>query len=156
MPGARIRFLTLPAIVLYSSPMPPAGATPPDLPLSRISVLVVEDHADSRDYLEDALTDYGAAVIAVESASRAMDIVAKVTPTVIVADIAMPHHDGLWLLRELRTHQQGAGRYVPVIALTASVRRPLRADFDAVLIKPCPIETLCEVILRVTRGIDAK
>jgi hypothetical protein len=25
-----------------------------------------------------------------------------------------------------------------------------------VLIKPCPIETLCEVILRLTRGIDAK
>ncbi len=125
-------------------------------PLTRINVLVVEDHADSRDYLEEALTHYGAAVIAVESAPRAMEIVAKVTPTVIVADVGMPRHDGLWLLRELRVHQQSAGRYVPVIALTASVRRPLRADFDAVLIKPCPIETLCQVILRLTRGIEAK
>jgi hypothetical protein len=39
---------------------------------------------------------------------------------------------------------------VPVIALTASVARPLRADFDAVLIKPCPIDTVCRVIQRLT------
>ena len=137
--------------------MPPAPQAPtPNRPLARINVLVVEDHADSRDYLDEALTQYGAAVIAVESATRAMEIVAKVTPTVIVADVAMPQHDGLWLLRELRQHQQSAGPYVPVIALTASVRRPMRADFDAVLIKPCPIDALCQVILRLTRGIEAK
>lgn len=136
--------------------LPAPDAATPNRPLTRISVLVVEDHADSRDYLEQALTYYGAAVIAVESATRAMEIVTKVTPTVIVADVGLPQHDGLWLLRELRTHQQGAGRYVPVIALTGSVRRPIRADFDAVLIKPCPIDALCQVILRLTRGIETK
>jgi CheY-like chemotaxis protein len=133
---------------------PPVGAVTPDRPLSGINILVVEDHTDSRDFLDEALTYYGAAVIPVESAKRAMQIVAKVTPTIVIADVAMPHYDGVWLLRELRLHQQTAGRYVPVVALTASVRRPLRADFDAILIKPCPIERLCQVILRLTRGIE--
>jgi CheY-like chemotaxis protein len=128
----------------------------PDQLLSRMRILVVEGHQDSRDYLDEALTYHGAAVIAVESAKRAMEIVAKLTPTIIIADIAMPQHDGLWLLRELRVQQQTTGRYVPVIALTASVRRPLRADFDAVLIKPCPIERLCQVILRLTDGTEEK
>ena len=121
------------------------------LALSRINVLVVEDHRDSREYLDEALSYYGAAVIAVPSATRAMEIVTRFTPTIVVADVAMPQHDGLWLLRELRMHQQSTGRYVPVIALTASVTRPFRADFDAILIKPCPIETVCETIVRLTR-----
>jgi CheY-like chemotaxis protein len=120
--------------------------------LSRINVLVVEDHADSHEFLDEVLTHHGAAVIPVESATRAMEIVTRFTPGIVIADIAMPQHDGLWLLRELRHHQKVAGRYVPVVALTASLGRPLRADFDAILMKPCPVDKLCQVILRLTTG----
>ena len=115
-------------------------------PLTGIQILVVEDHRDSRDFLEEILTYYGAAVVAVESASEAMRVVGRVTPSIVIADVAMPHHDGVWLLKELRQHQAVTGHYVPVIALTASVGRPLKVDFDAVLIKPCPIDKLCKVI----------
>jgi CheY-like chemotaxis protein len=123
-------------------------------PLTGIQILVVEDHRDSRDFLEEILTYYGAAVVAVESASEAMRVVARVTPSVVIADIAMPHHDGVWLLKELRQHQAVTGHYVPVIALTASVGRPLKVDFDAVLIKPCPIDKVCKVVLGLT-GVEA-
>jgi CheY-like chemotaxis protein len=124
-------------------------------PLAGIQILVVEDHRDSRDFLEEILTYYGAAVVAVESASEAMRVVARVTPSVVIADIAMPHHDGVWLLKELRQHQAVTGHYVPVIALTASVGRPLKVDFDAVLIKPCPIDEVCKVIQGLT-GVEAQ
>lgn len=123
----------------------PPAKNPPQ-PLAGIQILVVEDHADSRDYLDEILRYYGAAVVAVSSASEAMRIVTRVTPSVVLADIAMPQHDGVWLLKELRQHQAVTGHYVPVIALTASVVRPLKADFDAVLIKPCPIDKICKVI----------
>ena len=119
-------------------------------PLAGIHILVVEDHRDSRDFLEEILSYYGATVAAASSASEAMQIVAHVTPDVVIADIAMPHHDGVWLLKELRQHQAVTGRYVPVVALTASVSRPLKVDFDAVLIKPCPIDKVCRVIERLT------
>src|SRR5688572_33504162 len=119
-------------------------------PLIGIQILVVEDHRDSRDFLEEILTYYGATVVAVESASEAMRVVPRVTPSVVIADIAMPHHDGVWLLKELRQHQAVTGHYVPVVALTASVSRPLKVDFDAVLIKPCPIDKLCRAIQRLT------
>ena len=127
-------------------------AKDPTRPLAGIQILVVEDHPDSRDFLEEILTYYGAVVLAVDSASEAMRIVARVTPSVVIADIAMPHHDGVWLLKELRQHQAVTGHYVPVVALTASVVRPLKADFDAVLIKPCPIDKVCNVIQRLTDG----
>ena len=119
-------------------------------PLAGVHVLVVEDHADSRDFLEEILTYYGAVVVAVASASEAMQVIARVTPNIVLADIAMPFRDGVWLLKELRQHQAVTGRYVPVVALTASVSRPLKVDFDAVLIKPCPIEKVCRVIQRLT------
>jgi CheY-like chemotaxis protein len=131
--------------------MPPASRLPakdPTRPLAGTQILVVEDHPDSRDFLDEILTYYGATVVAVSSASEAMRVVARVTPSVVIADIAMPHHDGVWLLKELRQHQAVTGHYVPVIALTASVVRPLKVDFDAVLIKPCPIDKVCKVILR--------
>jgi CheY-like chemotaxis protein len=133
--------------------VPRAGRLPANdstRPLAGVHILVVEDHADSRDFLQEILTYYGAAVIAVASATEAMQIVARVTPTVVIADIAMPQHDGVWLLKELRQHQAVTGHYVPVIALTASVSRPLKVDFDAVLIKPCPIDKVCRVIQRLT------
>jgi CheY-like chemotaxis protein len=123
----------------------------PAPPLAGVQILVVEDHRDSRDFLDEILTHYGAAVVAVESATEAMRALqADIVPDVVIADIAMPHHDGVWLLKELRQHQAITGHYVPVIALTASVARPLRADFDAVLIKPCPIDKVCRVIQRLT------
>jgi CheY-like chemotaxis protein len=128
------------------------GVTSDRFLLSRIYVLVVEDHAHSREFLDEALSYHGAAVIAVESAARAMQILARFKPTIVITDIAMPQHDGLWLLRALRLYHQAEGWYVPVIALTASVRRPLRADFDAILVKPCPMDTLLEMILRLTKA----
>jgi len=60
--------------------------------LSRINVLVVEDHADSREFLDEVLTYHGAAVIPVGSATRAMEIVTRFTPSIVIADIAMPQH----------------------------------------------------------------
>jgi CheY-like chemotaxis protein len=135
--------------------VPPASRLPAQdstRPLAGVQILVVEDHADSRDFLEETLTYYGAVVVAVASATEAMRVVARVTPSIIIADIAMPFHDGVWLLKELRQHQAVTGRYVPVVALTASVSRPLKVDFDAVLIKPCPIDTVCRVIQRLTNA----
>ena len=133
--------------------MPRASRTPArdsTRPLAGLQILVVEDHADSRDFLEEILTYYGAAVVSAASATEAMQIVARVTPSIVIADVAMPYHDGVWLLKELRQHQAVTGQYVPVVALTASVSRPLKVDFDAVLIKPCPIEKVCRVIQRLT------
>src|SRR5688572_9251971 len=122
--------------------------------LSEISVLVVDDHAHSREYLDDALSYHGAAVVAVDSAARALEVVAKFTPTIVVCDIAMPRHDGVWLLRQLRAQQRASGWYVPVIALTAAMSRPSREDFDVILTKPCALDTLCGMILQLTRDIE--
>ena len=128
---------------------------PQPRPLQGISVMVVEDHDDSRYILEQSLAYCGAVVVAVASATEALRRMKRTQPDIIIADIAMPVYDGVWLLRQLRAQQQATARYVPVVALTASVSRPLKTDFDEILLKPCHIDKICEVILRLTRPPDA-
>ena len=102
--------------------------------LSGVRVLVVEDHDDSRDVLEQALCFAGATVIAVPTAMAALPSVDGVD--IVVTDIAMPGQDGLWLLDEIRRRP----RRIPVIALSgyseAIVERLEQATFDRVLRKP--------------------
>jgi CheY-like chemotaxis protein len=119
-------------------------------PLRGLHVLVVEDHDDSRFIVEASLRYSGALVTAVRSASEALALVRRVTPDIVLADIAMPFHDGIWLLDQLRARQQATGRYFPVVALTASVSRTRASAFDEILLKPCPMDKLCDVILRLT------
>jgi CheY-like chemotaxis protein len=121
--------------------------------LQGLHVLVVEDHDDSRYILEQSLRYCGAVVKAVRSATEALRVMQRTRPDIIIADIAMPVYDGVWLLRQLRAQQQATGRYVPVVALTASVSRPVKTDFDEVLFKPCHIDKLCDVLLRLTKDL---
>jgi CheY-like chemotaxis protein len=121
--------------------------------LHGIHVLVVEDHDDSRYILEQSLGYCGAVVVAVASATEALRVMKRTRPDIIIADIAMPVYDGVWLLRQLRAQQQATGRYIPVVALTASLSRPTKTDFDEVLFKPCHIDKICDVILRLTKDI---
>jgi CheY-like chemotaxis protein len=119
------------------------------MPLSGLRVLVVEDHDDSRDVLEQALTYAGAAVTAAASAKAALESVDTVD--VVVTDIAMPGHDGLWLLDEIRRRE----RRIPVIALSgysdAYVERLAQATFDRVLRKPVDPWILADEIAAVAR-----
>ena len=72
-----------------------------------IRVLVVEDHDDSRDLLEQVLQHVGALVVATRSADEALIHLGDVD--VVVTDIAMPGHDGFWLLLEVpRPHPLAA------------------------------------------------
>src|SRR5688500_4394862 len=122
-------------------------ATKPEQPLRGVHVVVVEDHDDARFIVEASLQYCGALVTAVSSASEALAVVRKVTPDIVLADIAMPFHDGVWLLEQLRARQHATGRYFPVVALTASISRPMSHGFDEILLKPCPVDKLCAVIL---------
>jgi CheY-like chemotaxis protein len=122
--------------------------------LQGLHVLVVEDHDDARYILEQSLEYCGAVVRAAASATEALRLMGRIRPDIIIADIAMPVYDGVWLLRQLRAQQHATGRYIPVVALTASSSRPTRTDFDEVLFKPCHIDKICEVVIRLTKERD--
>lgn len=111
------------------------------LPLTGVRVLVVDDDADSRDFITFVLEQDGAFVIAVSSAFEALQTLAEVKPDVLVSDIGMPDMDGYMLIHQVRTWTPEQGGQIPAIALTAFAKnddqqKALKAGFQMHLPKP--------------------
>ena len=114
-----------------------------------VSVLVVEDHDDSRELLVFALEQAGATVIGVASADEALKWLKTVRPQVIVSDLSMPGRDGFSLLQEVRSLP--ALGDLPAIAVTGHTQpemlaRAARTGFQRCMRKPVNITDLCEAI----------
>ena len=121
--------------------------------LAGIRVLVVEDHSDSRDILEQMLRFCGAVV---STASTAVDALAAVPlADIIVTDFALPPaEDGVWLLEQVNQ----LPRRIPVVLVSGFSEhhdeRLAAAPFALKLLKPIEPEKLCEEIARVLRRSD--
>ena len=122
--------------------------------LSNLTIVVVEDHNDTRRFLGVFLGHLGASVVVAENAIEGLEAVKTYRPNLVLSDISMPGRDGFALLSDIRTLGPDAGGSVPVIAMTALVThldraRILNAGFQAFLPKPFNPETLVEAILTV-------
>jgi CheY-like chemotaxis protein len=121
-----------------------------------LHVLVVDDDAEARELLRTVLEYGGALVTVVATARDALRNLQRVTPDVVVTDIAMPQESGYWLIREMRALDAVKGHRVPAIAITghADAHGPERthaAGFDAHLRKPVDPWELCRVIAALAR-----
>jgi CheY-like chemotaxis protein len=124
--------------------------------LAGVHVLVVDDDFDSRALLTMVLEYSGALVTVAASARDALTILERVTPDVLVSDIAMPREDGYWLLREVRRLPPDGSGAIPAVAITAhsdehGPDRTLRAGFQAHLTKPIDPWEICRTIASLTR-----
>jgi PAS domain S-box-containing protein len=96
--------------------------------LKGYSIMLVEDHADSRELLVEALRSAGAEVAAFGTASDAYSALDGLRPSVIVADIALPGEDGYSFIRRVRAHSTLAIQATPAIAVTAYTTASARAE----------------------------
>ncbi|HEY9761486.1 MAG TPA: PAS domain-containing protein [Trichocoleus sp.] len=119
--------------------------------LAGVKVLVVDDEADTREFLVVALEQFGATVLAADSASEALALLQANQPDVLLSDIGMPQEDGYSLIRSVRALSPALGGQIPAAALTAYVRsddrqRALTAGFHMHLSKPIePIQLVTVV-----------
>jgi signal transduction histidine kinase/DNA-binding response OmpR family regulator len=81
------------------------------------AVMVVEDNIDNREMICRQLTKAGWRVLEAENGLKALAVLQKEQPGIILLDLMMPQMDGFEFLRELRQHPQW--RSLPVIVLTA-------------------------------------
>jgi CheY-like chemotaxis protein len=117
--------------------------------LSNLTIVVVEDHKDTRMFLGIFLDHLGAKVVVTGNAIEGLAAVKTYHPNLVLSDISMPGQDGFGLLSDIRALGVDAGGNVPVIAMTAFVDRSriLNAGFKGFLSKPFSPETLVEAIL---------
>ncbi len=105
--------------------------------LTGVTVLVVDDDADSREVIRTILEDCGAQVKLASSASDAMTAINREKPDVILSDIGMPKRDGYAFMNDVRRR----GIRTPAAAVTAYARpedrtRALQAGYQTYLAKP--------------------
>jgi DNA-binding response OmpR family regulator len=88
--------------------------------MSRDSVLLVEDKRETRTYLEQQLTDDGFDVVAADRGVRALELVERAAPDLVLLDVVLPDASGFELCRRLRQGEPGRAwnRDVPVIMVS--------------------------------------
>jgi PAS domain S-box-containing protein len=124
--------------------------------LRGITVLFVDDEADTREVVERILRAAGAGVRTAAGAEEALRLLVEERPDVLVSDIGMPGTDGYELIRQVRALPATEGARVPAVALTAYARaedreKVLNADFQAHLAKPVPPAELVAMVARLAR-----
>jgi two-component system CheB/CheR fusion protein len=129
------------------TPTQAAGAVS-SLP-SGITVVVVEDNADSREMLCSMLKLEGAVCHGAGDGQEALDLIERVAPDIVIMDVGLPKVDGLEVARRVRGNPRHAR--VRLIALTgyglASDRQATaQAGFDHHLVKPVQPADLFKVL----------
>src|SRR5260370_21381583 len=112
------------SLLLEQEPPAAAAMRPVAAGAPRPRVLVVEDNADMRAYLERLLGERFDVVSAGEGAA-AVAAVRERVPDAVISDVMMPGVDGLALVSLLR--EDPRARQVPIVLLSA------RADDEAAL-----------------------
>jgi CheY-like chemotaxis protein len=90
-------------------------------------VLVVDDVPDILELLDTTLQFKGYRVVTASNGQKALDIIQREPPALIIADILMPTMDGFSLVHRLRLNPET--RDIPVIFLSATYVTPEDKDF---------------------------
>jgi PAS domain S-box-containing protein len=116
-------------------------------------VLVVDDNADNRYYLESLLSGHGDEVEVAGNGEEALAAARATRPDVVVSDLLMPVMDGYTLLRHWRADPEL--RDVPFLVYTATYteaadeRLALDLGADAFVLKPAEPETFVAALREV-------
>lgn len=113
------------------------------------TVLLVEDHEDSRAICATILQHYGYDVLEAADGEIGFQLARTHIPNLILMDMSLPSTDGCEVTERLKEDVDTS--HIPIVALTAHAlgvdrERARRAGFDSYLVKPCaPTRIVAEV-----------
>jgi DNA-binding response OmpR family regulator len=111
---------------------------------SQLTILVVEDDATLREFLSDLLSVEGYRPLCAESGTEALQMLAEITPDLVLLDLRLPDLDGYQVCQRMRATMQ---QRIPILMVSAN-RDPLDAltalhvGVDDYLRKPFDVEEL--------------
>jgi CheY-like chemotaxis protein len=121
--------------------------------LSNIRILIVDDHADTRNLLRFFLEHCGAQPTVASNGQEALETIKTERPDLVISDLAMPHMDGYELMEKIQDLEEEIGS-LPSIACSAFARgedraRTRQAGFQDHVEKPVDLDQLVTTILKV-------
>lgn len=124
-------------------------ALPVSISYADYSILIVEDEADLKNFLEEALKEKFKSVYTAEDGIQALEICRNNQPDIIVSDIMMPRMDGYELCKRIKNDIEVS--HIPVILLTAradqnSIMKGYKQGADFYIPKPFDTDFLLTII----------
>jgi predicted ATPase/signal transduction histidine kinase/CheY-like chemotaxis protein len=131
-----------------AQPQPAVDSGPhPAAAPAGLRILVVEDNPVNQLVAVRLLNLDGHSCAVAENGAVALRMLESEPFDVVLMDVTMPVMDGLAATREIRRREQGTGRHLPVIAVTASATTEIVAEcadvgMDHFLSKPLRLDAL--------------
>lgn len=119
--------------------------------LAGVTILLVDDHDDSRGAMRTWLESVAARILEARDGEYALGVVATLVPTVIICDLGLPKLDGLTLARIIRANTQASRVHLIAVTGDASPETQLtarEAGFDEYLLKPVDGKALIKLVSR--------
>ncbi len=122
--------------------------------MNRISVLIVEDNADSQYLLQTILKSEGFIAVTASDGQKAMEMLSEIKPDVLITDLMLPVVSGGDLIRYVRGTPKLA--QVPIIVISAYgdqyESEALAAGANVALNKPLD----CDLLINTIRQLKAE
>ncbi|MDQ3069647.1 MAG: response regulator [Acidobacteriota bacterium] len=118
-------------------------------PSTRQTVLLAEDHADTRAYYAELFLSSSFDVIEAGRGDVALELARERRPSLIVTDLSLPGMTGLELAKALKESPETAG--IPILCLSGyadseTADAATASGIDRMLVKPClPDDLLAHV-----------
>lgn len=130
-------------------------ATPVDVALTQIRIMVVDDNQDAAETLAMALELFSCEVVVAHSGAQALELMGTSNPLLVLLDIGLPDMTGYELAQRLRQMPGGASR--TLIATTGwgqqkDRERAFQAGFDHHLTKPIDFDLLKPLLHKAKSG----
>lgn len=116
----------------------------------KLRLLLVDDHADTRDVLSRLLIKCGHEVVTAGSAPKALEILDREKFDALISDIGLPETSGYELVRQAKQRHPLKGIALSGLGMEQDVRRSLEAGFDHHLTKPINFQELQSVLGQVS------
>ncbi len=151
--GARFT-VDLPLVTAAAGAAEPAASRDPltEPPPDGLSILLVEDHADTGRVITQLLKGAGHDVVYAATAADALARFARSRFNLIISDIGLPDESGLVLMRKLRALKPGiAGICMTGYGMESDQQACFAAGFSEHLAKPVDVQRLLAAINRTAR-----
>lgn len=123
--------------------------------MTRWSALMVDDNPAMREAIARSLARRGCAVTTVADAAEALASLRRQSFDVIVTDLNMPEHGGLWLWRQavvLRPELRGRFVLIASEPLPDPRAMDLFLESERFLLKPLSLDTLWRLVEEAIQG----
>jgi CheY-like chemotaxis protein len=130
------------------SPLTSVDRVTPGSRLLGLSVLIAEDHTDTREMIGEYFTQSGAICTKAATGNEAFVAFNRQRPQIVISDVWMPDGDGFELIRRIRALPPEGGGLTPAIAISAEANSEqlLMEGYHVLVPKPVELDEMANIL----------